>query len=44
MHIPTFKMPFIRQVWKHIKQSDYALSIDPKDAYMHMPFVKHHHF
>ena len=36
MHIPTFKMPTIRQVWQLIQQGDYALSTDLKDAYLHI--------
>ena len=43
MHIPTFKVPTIRQVWQLIQEGDYAFSIDLKDAYLHMAFVKHHH-
>ena len=42
MHIPTFKMPTIRQVWLLVQPDDYAFSIDLKDAYLHVPNVKHH--
>ena len=45
MHIPTFKMPTIREVQILIQQGDYAISIDLKDAYLHIPIVKHpYHF
>ena len=44
MHIPTFKMPTIRQVWLLIQQGDFAFSIDLKDVYLYMPIVKHHHY
>ena len=44
MDIPTFKMSTIRQVWQLIQQGDYAFSIDPMDAYLHIPIVKHHHY
>ena len=45
MHIPSFRMPTIKQVWKPIKQCDYAFSIDLKDAHLHIPIIKHHqHF
>ena len=44
-----FKTPTIRQVWTHIQHRDHAFSIDIKDAYLHIPIVKHyyhhhHHF
>ena len=42
MQIPTFKMPTIRQVWLLIQQGDYAFPIDLKNAYLHVPIVKHH--
>ena len=42
MHIPTFKIPFIRHVWQLIQCGDYAFSIDIKDAYLCIPVVKHH--
>ena len=42
MHITTFKMPTIRQVQELFQQGDYALSFDLKDAYWHIPIVKHH--
>ena len=44
LHIPYFKMPTIRQVWHLIQCSDYAFSIDLKDANLHIPVVKDHHF
>ena len=45
LHIPSFKMPTIRHVWQLIQHGDYALSIDPEDAYLHIPIVKlYHHF
>ena len=43
MHIPSFKMPTLRQVWQLIQHGDYAFSIDLQDAYLHIPIVKHHH-
>ena len=43
IHIPTFKMPIIRQVQQHLLQGDYTFSIDLKDAYLHFSIVKHHH-
>ena len=36
-------MPTIKQVWQLIQQGDYAVSINLKDAYLHIPIVKHHH-
>ena len=33
-------MPTIRQVWQLIQHGDYALSIDIKDDYLHIPVVK----
>ena len=30
-------------VWQIIQQGDYAFSIHLKDAYFHIPIVKHHH-
>ena len=45
MHIPSFKMPTLKHVWQLIQHGDYAFSIDLKDAYLHVPIVKHHpHF
>ena len=44
MHIPTFRMPTIKQVWQLIQQHDYAFSVDQKDVYLQFPIVKHHHF
>ena len=43
MHIPSFRMPTIKQVCPLIQQGDYALSIDLKDASMHVHIVKQHH-
>ena len=43
MHIPTFKIPTVRKVGQLIQQGDFAFSIDLKDAYLHIPIVKHHH-
>ena len=43
MHIPSFKMPTLRQVWQLVQHGDYAFSIDLQDAYLHIPIVKHHH-
>ena len=42
MHIPSFKMPTIRNVWQLIQHGDYAFSIDLQDVYLHIPIVKHH--
>ena len=44
LHIPSFKMPTIRHVWQLLQHGDYAFSIDPQNAYLHIPIVKHHHF
>ena len=43
MHIPSFKMPTLKNVWPLIQQGDFAFSIDLQDAYLHIPIVKHHH-
>ena len=43
VHIPSFKMPTIRHVQLLIQHGDYAFSIDPQDAYLHIPIVKHHY-
>ena len=43
MHISSFKMPTLQNVWQLIQQGDFALSIDLQDAYLHVPIVKHHH-
>ena len=43
MHIPSFKMPTLKNVWQLIQQGDFAFSIDLQDAYLHIPIVKHHH-
>ena len=44
MHIPTFMMPTIRDVQQLLHSGDCAFSIDLKDACLHIPTVKHHHF
>ena len=45
MHIPSFKMPTLKNVWQLIQQGDFAFSLDLQDAYLHIPIVKHHcHF
>ena len=45
MHIPSFKMPTLKNVQHLIQQDDFAFSIDLQDAYLHVPIVKHHcHF
>ena len=45
MHIPSFKMPTLKNIWQLIQQGDIAFSIDLQDAYLHIPIVKnHHHF
>ena len=44
MHIPTFKMPTVRQVWLFIQRGDYAFSNYPKDAYFYIPIVKHYYY
>ena len=41
-HIPTFKVTNVRKVLKLIQQGEYGISMDLKDAYLHIPFVKHH--
>ena len=43
VHISSFKMPTIRHVQQLIQHGDYAFSIDLRDAYLHIPIVKHHH-
>ena len=43
MHIPSFKMHTIRQVWYLIQQDDNAFSVDLKDAYLHICIVKYHY-
>ena len=43
MHIPTFKMPTIKQVWQFIQQGNYTSSMDLKVSYLDIPIVKHHH-
>ena len=43
MHMHTFKVPTMRQAWQLIQQGDFAFSVDLKDVYMHIPFVKCHH-
>ena len=45
MHIPSFKMPPLKNIWQLIQQGNFAFSIDLQDAYLHVPIVKHHcHF
>ena len=43
MHIPSFKMPTLKNVWQLIQQGDFAFSTDLQDAYLHVPIAKHHH-
>ena len=43
MYIPSFKMPTLKNVGQLIQQGDFAFSIDLRDAYLHIPIVKHHH-
>ena len=43
MHILSFKMPTLKNVWQLIQQGDFAFSIDVQDACLHVPIVKHHH-
>ena len=43
MHIPSFKMPTLKNVWQLIQQGDFAFSIDLQDVYLHVPIVRHHH-
>ena len=43
IHIPSFKMPTIRNVWQLIQCGIYVFSIDLQDAYLHIPVVRHHH-
>ena len=43
MHIPSFKMPTLKNIWQLIQQGDFVFSIDLQDAYLHIPIVKHHH-
>ena len=42
MHIPSFKMPTLKNVQQLIQQGDYAFSIDLQDAYLRVAIVKHH--
>ena len=42
LHNTCFKMPNIRHV-QHLIQCDYVFSFDLKDAYLHIPIVKHHY-
>ena len=45
LNIPSFTMPTIKHVRQLIRHVDYAFFIDLQDAYLHIPFVKHHcHF
>ena len=41
MHIPSFKMSTLKNIWLLIQQGDFAFSIDLQDAYLHVPIVKH---
>ena len=44
-HIPSFKMPTLKNVWQLIQQGDFAFSIDLQNAYLHVAIAKHHlHF
>ena len=43
MHIPSFKLPTLKNIWQLIQQGDFAFSIDLQEAYLHIPIVKHHH-
>ena len=43
MHIPSFKMSTLKNIWQLIQQGDFAFSIDVQDAYLHVPIVKHYH-
>ena len=43
MHIPSFKMPTLKNVRQLIQQGDFAFSFDLQDAYLHVPIVQHHH-
>ena len=40
MHIPTVKMPTIRQVWQPIEEDGYTFSIDLQDTCLHIPSVR----
>ena len=40
MHIPTFKMPTIREVQQLNEPGDYAFSVALKDSNLHIPIVK----
>ena len=42
MHIPTFEMPSIREVWQLIQEGNYYFSIDLKDTYLHISILKYH--
>ena len=39
VHITAFKMATIIQVWVLFQKGDYALSINLKDTYLHIPLV-----
>ena len=41
IHIATFKIPSIRQMQHLIQEGNYA-SLNHKDVYFYIPFVKHH--
>ena len=42
MHIPSFKMPTLKNIQQLIQHGDFAFSIDLQDAYLHVAIVKHH--
>ena len=42
MHIPSFKMPSLKNIWQLIQQGDFSFSIVLQDAYLYVPIVKHH--
>ena len=37
-------MPTVRHIWQLIQCGDYAFLVDIKDAYLHIPIIKHHHW
>ena len=43
MHIPSFKMPTLKDVQQLVQHGDYAFSIDLRITYLHIPIVKHDH-
>ena len=42
LHIPSFKMPTIGNVWPSIQHGDYAFCIDLQNAFLHIPIVRHY--